>query len=124
MNIDGIELENMYWSDEYDYEGVEQVRLRSQTGALHVFERAQQGGQPMNLIGAWVTHVVLAQLQALRKQAGLVMSVELDDGRVFSVVFDREGKSIEAVKVSGSSTNPQPEDLYEVAIKLLIIGGA
>lgn len=124
MNINGVELVNTYWSDEYDYEGVAQARLRSQTGALHVFERAQPNGQPMTLTNAWVTHSVLAQLQALRKQAGLVMPVELDDGRTFSTIFNREDKSIDVVQVSGSRVEPQSDDLYQVTIKLLIVGDA
>lgn len=119
--ISNIQIDNAYWSDEFDYEGVAQVQKRSVTGALLVFEQAQPTGQPLTLQGAWVTRQALLQLQTLRRQVSELVVVELEDGRKFNALFNRSEKSIESKLVRGAAALPNDDDLYEVVLRFLIV---
>jgi len=119
--ISNIQIDNAYWSDEFDYEGVAQVQKRSVTGALLVFEQAQPTGQPLTLQGAWVTRQALLQLQTLRRQVSELVVVELEDGRKFNALFNRSEKSIESKLVRGAAALPSDDDLYEVTLRFLIV---
>ena len=121
MKLDGIEIYNAYWANEFEGEPVAQQQERTVTGALINFERAQPAGQPMTIRGAWVKRSVLKQLQAKRATANIVCTVELDDARKYSVIFDRSKASLEATQIDGAPAAPNDNDQYEIVLNLQII---
>lgn len=122
MKIDGIEIYNLYWADEFDYEPVVQAQLRAIDGALINFEQAQPVGQTMTLSGAWITRPTVIALQEKRRVAGSVMTVEMDDGRQYSAIFDRSRPPSMAVElIEGAASNPSDSDIYAITLNLQII---
>ena len=122
MKFAGIELYNAAWADEFEYEPVVQAQMRSVTGALIHFEQAQPTGQSMTLTDSWIKRSVLLELQALRLQSNQQHEVELDDGRKFSVIFDRsKTPSLRAELIEGTPALPTNDDIYSVTLTLQII---
>lgn len=122
MKLDDIDIYNLYWANEFDYEPVVQAQIRSVTGALINFEQAQPAGQTMTLTGAWVSRTTLLALQNKRKTANAILEVTLDDGRIFNTIFDRsKAPSLEAVLIDGIAANPEANDQYSITLNLQII---
>ena len=122
MKLDDIDIYNLYWANEFDYEPVAQAQIRSVTGALINFEQAQPVGQTMTLTGAWVSRTTLLALQAKRTTANNTIEVTLDDGRIFTTIFDRsKTPSLEAVLIDGIAANPEANDQYSITLNLQII---
>lgn len=122
MKLDDIDIYNLYWANEFDYEPVVQAQIRSVTGALINFEQAQPVGQTMTLTGAWVSRTTLLALQAKRTTANNTIEVKLDDGRIFTTIFDRsKTPSLEAVLIDGIAANPEANDQYSITLNLQII---
>ena len=122
MKLDDIDIYNLYWANEFDYEPVVQAQIRSVTGALINFEQAQPVGQTMTLTGAWVSRTTLLALQAKRTTANNTIEVTLDDGRIFTTIFDRsKTPSLEAVLIDGIAANPEANDQYSITLNLQII---
>jgi len=121
MNLAGIEIYNLYWANEFEYEGVAQAQFRGVTGALINFEQAQPTGAKMTLTGAWVKRSVLKQLQTKRHLAGQEHTLTLADGRTFTVIWDRTQQSLEAELIEGTRTQPTDDDIYAITLHLQII---
>lgn len=119
MQLDTLTL-NGYWSNEFDYEPVAQEQARSVTGALVTWERAQPMGAPVTLADCWMPRADLLTLQSKRQAAASPMTLTLDDGRQFTVLFDRGQKSIEATPIDGPFTVPASTDRYNVTLHLLM----
>lgn len=119
----GVPLpDNLYWSDEFDWNPVGQVRTYTLTGALIVEETTMQAGRPITLEGAWITRQSVQALIALQATAATAMTLTLDDGRSFSVLFRREGAT---APIEASPLFPQapgaytPATLYTLTLRLL-----
>ena len=120
MKLAGIEISNMYWANEFDYEPVAQVQMRTVTGAPVVFERSQKSGAPMTLTGGWAKRSIVKQLQDKRELAGQVFTLELGD-REFEVMFDRSQQSIIATQLDGGFVDPSDNDRYEITLNMLLL---
>lgn len=120
MKLAGIEISNMYWANEFDYEPVAQVQMRTVTGAPVIFERNQKSGAPMRLTGGWAKRSIIKQLQEKRELAGQVFTLELGD-REFEVMFDRSQQSIIATQLDGGFVDPSDNDRYEITLNMLLL---
>lgn len=125
MRLAGIELDPQHeWVNEFEWDPVSQDQGRTLTGKLVIQEGVKVHGRPITLAsngGAWTPLAVVRQLEALRDQPGLVMPLELPDGRAFSVVFSRvDGAPIEAVPVH-RLVNPPPSWPFNVTLRLVTV---
>ena len=120
MKLAGIEISNMYWANEFDYEPVAQVQMRTVTGAPVIFERSQKSGSPMTLTGGWAKRSIVKQLQDKRELAGQTHTLELGD-REFEVMFDRTQQSIIATQLDGGFVDPSDNDCYEITLNMLLL---
>lgn len=114
--------DNIYWSDEFDWNPVGQVRTYTLTGALVVEETLMQAGRPITLEGAWITRQSVQDLVTLQGAAATAMTLTLDDGRTFNVLFRREGDTppVEASPLfPGSPSAYTPATLYTLTLRLM-----
>ena len=97
MTLDGIDLtNNLIWQDEFTYNQVAQQQERSLTGGLIVQSGVKQYGQPVTLVG-WLSRAMLDALRVKEGSGNPVMDLAMDDGREFSVIFNRaSGVAVEA----------------------------
>ncbi len=104
ITLDSIQLPgDLHWSDEI-WSPVQQERKQSLTGSLLVEEDSVLAGRPITLEGsetaAWVSRQIVLDLLALAETPGMEMTLTLEDGRTFTVMFNREhGQPVEAEPV-------------------------
>ncbi len=117
---------DLFWSDEFTWNAVEQAVDRSVTGALIVYTGTRAGGRPITLQpaddeSAWMPRATLAQLQAWEANAALTLTLSLR-GVDYTVVFRRHDSSpIEARPVQFVA-DPLPGgfgDWYLVTLRLM-----
>lgn len=126
MRLDTIELDDDFqWVNEFDHNPIEQTREHSLTGALLIQEGQKLHGRSIELRsngGVWTSLAVVRQLEALRNQIGKVMELELPDGRLFHVMWDRAGAAPLTAEPLERETYPSLESLYLVNLRLLTVG--
>ncbi|MCE7521966.1 hypothetical protein [Alloalcanivorax xenomutans] len=121
MILDDITLENMVWTNEFGEPSVAQEMTRSVTGNPILHEQAQPLGRPMRLTGAWVSRQVGQALCAKEAAAGMTWPITLDDGRTYTVAFDRRnGAAVELIPV-GECTEYSPEHPYELTLNFIVL---
>lgn len=122
ITLDAVTLpEDLIWTDEFSWTPVQQTESFTLTGALVVEAGIKQAGRPITLVGgdsaAWIDRATLASLHAKLADAA-AMTLTLNDGRVFSVVFKHDGQPIDAAPIIDFST-PDNSDWYSLALKLM-----
>ncbi|WP_419833062.1 hypothetical protein [Endozoicomonas atrinae] len=126
MQLDTIILpDDLLWTNEFEWNPVEQNVERSLTGALLLQEGQRSHGRPIILSGGseagWVSRLTVKALFALSKAANNAMSLTLQDGRQFSVIFDRSnGSPIEAQQVLPFAY-PDDSSQYFITLRLLTV---
>lgn len=125
ITLAGIALDDHHeWSDEFKWSAVEQEQDRSLSGALIVQEGVKKYGRPITLAAnnaAWTPLAVVRQLEELRDQLGLVMPLELADGRTFHVIFNRvDGDPLEAQQLV-REVEPGPDADYLITLRLITV---
>ncbi|AEF21436.1 hypothetical protein [Pseudomonas fulva] len=125
ITLAGIALDDHHeWTDEYKWSAVEQEQERSLSGALIVQEGVKKYGRPITLAAnnaAWTPLAVVRQLEELRDQLGLVMPLELADGRTFHVIFNRvDGDPLEAQQLV-REVEPGPDADYLITLRLITV---
>ena len=132
LTLDAIDLaadpelggEQLEWTDEYEWEPVEQEQERSLTGALIVQEGVKLYGRPITLSsngGAWFTLATVRQLLALRDQRGSVMLLTLPTGAQHYVTWNRvDGAAVQARPLF-RLVNPGPDWLHELTLRLITV---
>lgn len=84
----------MVWIDEHDWSPVEKATAYSTTGALLVDVAVRQAGRPITLQGephaGWMRRSVLDALWALAADPVAQHTLELADGRTFTVIFTQD----------------------------------
>lgn len=125
ITLAGIALDDHHeWTDEFQWSAVEQEQERSLSGALIVQEGVKRYGRPITLAAnnaAWTPLSVVRQLEELRDQLGLVMLLELADGRGFHVIFNRvDGNPLEAQQLV-REVEPGPDADYLITLKLITV---
>ncbi|HSX84063.1 MAG TPA: hypothetical protein VLE50_01595 [Cellvibrio sp.] len=123
MILGGIEItDNFIWSDEFDYNQVEQAQERSLTGGMIIQHGVKHFGRPITLGESWLPRFIVDALFALEATTA-PMLLGLPDGRSFSVVFDRSrGIAIDAKPVDGyvlAANDPNWQ--YKVTVRLLTV---
>ncbi|WP_432745764.1 hypothetical protein ABXJ76_07805 [Methylobacter sp. G7] len=122
ITLDAITLpEDLIWTDEFDWSPRQQKETYTLTGALVVELGIKQKGRSITLVGgeqaAWIERSVLMSLYAKLDSAS-VMTLTLNDARVFSVVFSADSRPIEAALIIDYST-PASTDWYSLTLKLM-----
>lgn len=116
--------EQLQWTDEHEWDPVEQNQDRSLGGALMVQEGAKLYGRPITLAsndGAWFTKATVDALQVLRDQPGIVMLLTLPSGQQYHVTWNRPaGPPVEAVPVWRRVVY-QPDDLFFLTLRLITV---
>lgn len=123
MILDSIDLGDLHWVDEFEWDQIAQETQRSVSGQLLVQAGVKHHGRPITLAsdgGEWTPLAVVRSLELLRDTLGKVMQLSLPDGRQFSVIFNRESAPLEAVPLF-RQINPGPEHLYEITVRLLTV---
>lgn len=120
MILDDIDLENMVWSNQFQWNALEQSTDRSLTGGLIVQQGKKLYGRPITLTNSWLKKSVLEALQSKEAEADLKMTLLLDDGTEHTVIFDRENTAISATQVFDHS-NPDDDWQYDSTIRLLTV---
>lgn len=114
---------DLFWSDENDWNSVEQTVQRSTTGALIISSAARIAGRPVTLkpdddSGAWMPQGLLAQLRNFAEVAGAVMQLTVR-GTSRDVVFrHHDGPAVEAVPVVHYS-DVIDADWYRVTLRFM-----
>lgn len=123
MTLDEIDItDNLIWQDEFAYNQVAQQQERSLTGGLIVQSGVKQYGQPVTLVG-WLSRAMLDALRAKEGGGNPVMDLALDDGRAFSVIFNRaSGVAVEAEPIKETTHISQdPGAWYSATLRLLTV---
>jgi len=122
MQLDGIELPDLVWGDEFSWSKIEQSAEYSLAGSLIIETGEKLAGRPITLEGTetigWITRSDLLVLQALAEDPERQMVLTLDDARTFDVVFRHQDRGIEARSVLAYS-DPDPDDYYSIIIRLM-----
>ena len=124
ITLDSISLpDDLIWTDEYDWQGVEQSQSRSLGGRLFVQSRTVTKGRPLTLTGyvdaAWVYRSILDALSALAGE-NITMTLTLNDGSTYQVLFRYQDQAIEAAAVIDYN-DPDAADFYTLVVKLVIV---
>ena len=95
------EIGDLVWADERDWSPVVQTIDRVFGGAVVVEEWVRTAGQPMTLEGgadfAWISQAALDALRAALDVPASQHTLELDDGRTYTVTARRtEGPPVES----------------------------
>jgi len=120
ITLNGIELpEQLDWRDEFDWAPVAQTQTPTLTGALIVEENAAPAGRPITLLsdgGAWASRALVKQLKTLEAQVSTPMTLVLNDGRSFQVVWRRDPVGVEATQLI-RICDPDDNDWYEINLR-------
>lgn len=124
ITLDSITLpKQLRWSDEFDWSPVKQTLTPTLTGSLLVEENVTQIGRPITLLsegGVWCPRSEVLALKAREAIPGQVMTLTLADGRQFQVTFRQDPVAVTATELFRVN-NPQPTDIYELDIRLIVI---
>lgn len=117
------------WSDEFDWNPIEQKQDRAVDGALIIQEGKMKSGRPVTLIAdknmAWVKRHIVSKLKdwsILQEKFELQFNY-FHDKRTFNVVFNHQDKAIEANPVLEHPTVSE-DDEYNVTLRFLEINDA
>lgn len=122
ITLDNTELpEDLIWIDEFDWTPAEQRTTYTLTGALIVETGIKQTGRAITLVGgpdaAWITRATLTALYN-KLSVTASMTLTLNDGRIFNVVFNHSQKPIEAAPIIDYAT-PDNADWYSLTLRLM-----
>lgn len=121
ITLDTVQLpDDLEWIDEYDWSPVSQVREHTIGGSLVVEEGTMLAGRPITLSGrdyAWVERSVVDELRALLV-AGQIMTLTLEDGRQFAVIWRHDDRPIQAAPVDFRAP-PEATDPYYIELRLI-----
>ncbi|MEQ1318938.1 hypothetical protein [Acinetobacter guillouiae] len=117
------------WSDEFDWNPIEQKQDRAVDGALIIQEGKKKSGRPISLTAdknmAWVKRHIVSKLKdwsILQEKFELQFNY-FHDKRTFNVVFNHQDKAIEANPVLEHPTVSE-DDEYNVTLRFLEINDA
>ncbi|WP_314341001.1 hypothetical protein [Acinetobacter guillouiae] len=117
------------WSDEFDWNPIEQKQDRAVDGALIIQEGKKKSGRLITLTAdknmAWVKRHIVSKLKdwsILQEKFELQFNY-FHDKRTFNVVFNHQDKAIEANPVLEHPTVSE-DDEYNVTLRFLEINDA
>ncbi|KEC84216.1 MULTISPECIES: hypothetical protein [unclassified Acinetobacter] len=117
------------WSDEFDWNPIEQKQDRAVDGALIIQEGKKKSGRPITLTAdknmAWLKRHIVSKLKdwsILQEKFELQFNY-FHDKRTFKIVFNHQDKAIEANPVLEHPTVSE-DDEYNVTLRFLEISDA
>lgn len=117
------------WSDEFDWNPIEQKQDRAVDGALIIQEGKKKSGRPITLTAdknmAWLKRHVVSKLKdwsVLQEKFELQFNY-FHDKRTFNVVFNHQDKAIEAKPVL-EHPSVSDDDEYNVTLRFLELSDA
>ena len=124
ITLDSIILDQeLIWSDEFDWMAPQQNVTRTLGGRVILQQRTLSHGQPITLQGDNTTGFIvrsdLLLLKALANQRQ-IMTLILNDGSTYQVVFRYSENAIEATPFDDFS-DPGPDDLYRLIVRLMTV---
>lgn len=132
LTLDGVDLadnpdlggEQLEWTDEWEWNAIEQEQDRSLTGALMVQEGVKLYGRPITLSsngGAWFTLAKVRELESMASVLLKVMLLTLPTGAQHYVTWNRAaGPAVQAVPLE-RLVNPGPDWLHELTLRLITV---
>lgn len=117
------------WSDEFDWNPIEQKQDRAVDGALIIQEGKKKSGRPVTLIAdknmAWLKRHIVSKLKdwSILPEKFELQFNYFHDKRTFNVVFNHQDKAIEANPVLEHPTVSE-DDEYNVTLRFLEINDA
>jgi hypothetical protein len=112
------------WSDEFDWNPIEQKQDRAVDGALIIQEGKKKSGRPISLTAdknmAWLKRHIVSKLKdwsVLQEKFELQFNY-FHDKRTFNVVFNHQDKAIEAKPVL-EHPSVSDDDEYNVTLRFL-----
>jgi len=121
MNLATVTLpDNVRWRDEFAWSAVTQATERTLSGAMVVEETPRQSGRPITLEGLWCDRSTVEALRTLEEQVATEMTLDLPDGRTFTVLWRRDSEpALRADPLLPAVIDPDPDELYEVTLRLM-----
>lgn len=119
-----VELDpDLFWSDEFEWDAVEQSATYTLTGALSVQQSTKLAGRPITLLpeddsSAWMPRAALEQLRTWASTPMQVLTLAGLRGVSRSVIFRRQSGSIEARPVVHYS-DVDGSDNYRVTLRFM-----
>lgn len=118
--LNSIELPaNLVWTDEFDWFPVVQATSRTEAGVLVREESAVVAGRPITLGEDWIARADLLDLVALASSPMGTHTLQLADGRTWSVAF-RYPTPIVARPVIDYAV-PELTDPYTLTLNLITV---
>lgn len=115
--------DDLFWSDENNWNPVEQTAQRTVTGSLIVQSAQRVGGRPITLqppddSSAWLTRDTIDKLRNLAAVAGREMTLTLR-GTTYDVIFrHQDGAAVDAKPVVFYA-DEVPGDFYLATLRLM-----
>ena len=125
-----VPLENGFlWSDEFDWQPIEQSQERATNGALIIQEGKKKSGRPITLTAdknmAWLKRHIVSKLKtwSVLQEKFTLQFEYFHDKRVFNVAFNHQDKAIEARPVLDHPSVSEDEE-YNVTLRFLELSDA
>ena len=113
--------DDLLWTDEFDWQAVEQRTEYSITGALIVESKAKQSGRVITLAGddasGWIPRSMLVTLRAWSLLPAQAFTLVLRGG-TYTVAFDQPRGAVAARPVADYS-NPDGTDYYVPTLRFI-----
>ena len=117
------------WSDEFDWNPIEQKQDRAVDGALIIQEGKKKSGRPISLTAdknmAWLKRHIVSKLKdwSVLQEKFVLQFNYFHDKRTFNVVFNHQDKAIEAKPVL-EHPSVSDDDEYNVTLRFLELSDA
>lgn len=132
LTLDSIDLadnpdlggEQLEWTDEWEWNAIEQEQDRSLTGALIVQEGIKLYGRPITLSSngaAWFTLAKVRELEAKAAVRLSVMLLTLPTGDQHYVTWNRAAGPAVQAKPLFRQVNPDADWLHELTLRLITV---
>ncbi|MDP2444158.1 hypothetical protein [Pseudomonas sp.] len=116
--------EQLEWTDEWEWNAIEQELDRSLTGALMVQEGVKLYGRPITLTsngGAWFTLAKVRELEAMASVLLKVMLLTLPTGAQHYVTWNRAAGPVVQARPLYRTVAPEPDWLHELTLRLITV---
>lgn len=124
ITLDAIVLpDDLDWQDEFDWAPVAQTITPTLTGAIIVEENEIPEGREITLVSdgsAWANRSLVRQLKEKEAVLNTPMTLTLNDGRSFTVIWRRDPVGVEAKQVMRIA-DPDDSDFYEIILRFTVV---
>lgn len=119
--LDDVTLpDNLFWDNEQEFKPFAFNKQRAVNGALIVQAQALHYGQPITLIGGWITRAALENLRTLENAPLIKRQLTLVNPQSFTVLFDLEAGGV-AARPLFKCAQSTPDDLFELTLHFITV---